>query len=244
MNNFILNRFNHKKAVITLIVLSLLVAVITFSFKNVFFNSSSRISSFIENIEGSINGSINGNINGITETEELAKKIFRLHVIANSDSSVDQKLKADVRDAVIVYLEKLTRKVKNADETKVTIERNILQINNIASNIIKRKGFNYNVKSVTGKYVFPIKKYGDIVLPEGKYNALRIVIGEGSGANWWCVLFPPLCFMDITYGVVPKSGKLQLKQNLTQKEYMLVTSSNKETPVKIRFKLFDIFKKQ
>lgn len=124
--------------------------------------------------------------------------LIRLHVLANSDSAADQALKLKVRDAIITYLapylEHTTQKI---DAEKIVFEHKD-QLTQVAEEIIAMNGANYPVDLQLGMFDFPIKSYGNLVLPAGKYEAVRILIGKAEGKNWWCVLFPPLCFVDIT----------------------------------------------
>lgn len=171
----------------------------------------------------------------------LADSVIRLHVIANSDSDIDQALKRDVRDKVIIYMKDQLKSSKSADTSSDIISRNLEEISKIAKMEINKQGFSYNVKAVLGDFPFPTKSYGDITLPSGNYKALRVVIGKGEGANWWCVLFPPLCFVDATHGTVPDKVKQDLKSVLTDDEYEIITSADndKDIPIKIRFKIVD-----
>lgn len=126
--------------------------------------------------------------------------LIRLHVLANSDSKEDQALKLQVRDAMIAYMEPLFKEAEDAAAAReiVAKERDNLII--VAREIITKNGLDYPVSIQMGTFDFPIKTYGDLVLPAGKYEAVRVLIGNGEGSNWWCVLFPPLCFIDITNG--------------------------------------------
>ena len=125
------------------------------------------------------------------------EKPFRFHVIAASDSVEDQQLKLKVRDAVISLMEKDMKEAKDADEAKEYIESNLGIIREEAQKTVEENGFDYEVKAETGVFAFPDKTYGDKTYPAGDYSALRITIGEGKGQNWWCVLFPPLCILDL-----------------------------------------------
>jgi stage II sporulation protein R len=175
--------------------------------------------------------------------EGLSDNLIRLHVIANSDSAEDQALKRDVRDKILSFMKEPLTGSKNLEETKNIIKNNLSNIENIARNDIISKGKKYDVKVVLGNYAFPTKTYGDIALPAGIYQALRIVIGKGEGANWWCVLFPPLCFVDATHGTVPDSVKQKLKDTLTDEEYNVITTadSDDDIPIKIKFKVVEFF---
>lgn len=184
-------------------------------------------------------------MNSYTESvnDGLADNILRLHVVANSDSPADQELKRNVRDAVLAYVQGVVKESDNIVETESIIRENILNISAAARKTVTCNGSDYTVKTELGKYSFPTKAYGDIILPPGAYQALRVVIGKGEGSNWWCVLFPPLCFVDVTHGVVPDSVKEGLKEALSEEEYRIVTSSGDESdiPVKIKFKIVEMF---
>jgi stage II sporulation protein R len=173
----------------------------------------------------------------------LSDSLIRLHVIANSDSPQDQSLKRDVRDAVIVYMKNALKDSKSVAQTSAIINNSMNDIKNIAADVIKKEGKNYSVDVKFGDSNFPTKLYGDIALPAGTYRALRVIIGKGEGANWWCVLFPPLCFVDATHGSVPDSVKNELRSVLTEDEYNLINSvdSDEEIPIKIKFKIVEVF---
>ncbi|MGZ4112260.1 MAG: stage II sporulation protein R, partial [Tumebacillaceae bacterium] len=121
-------------------------------------------------------------------------------IIANSDDPADQKLKRDVRDQIIAAVAVQVRGTQNADEARAKIRAAVPEMNTIAEKVIKEKGYSYPVKTDFGMVPFPTKLYGDQVYPAGNYEALRIQIGKAAGQNWWCVLFPPLCFVDMANG--------------------------------------------
>lgn len=172
----------------------------------------------------------------------LADNLIRLHVIANSDSPEDQALKRNVRDVILTYMKEVLKDSKDVEQTRFLIKENMNKIESIAAAEIQNQKKSYNVKTMLGSYPFPTKVYGDITLPAGNYQALRVVIGKGEGANWWCVLFPPLCFVDATHGTVPDSVKEDLRRALTDEEYSIVTSTDndKDIPVKIKFKIVEL----
>lgn len=175
--------------------------------------------------------------------EGLSNNLIRLHVIANSDSPEDQELKREVRDAVLAYVHDEVRNAQTLDQTREIIKEKIPEITEVAQNVIYSRGYGYSARTMFGEYPFPTKLYGDITLPAGNYQALKVVIGNGDGANWWCVLFPPLCFVDVTHGTVPDSVKDNLKEVLTDEEYKIVTSldDDSDIPVRIKFKIVEIF---
>lgn len=128
--------------------------------------------------------------------QQYAEELVRFHVIANSNTIEDQTLKLRVRDAVVSEMKERFASVSTKEEALVVTEKSLNEVKEIAKEQIAMAGKDYDVQLTLGDYRFPTKTYGDITLPAGQYQALRVVIGEGSGRNWWCVLFPPLCFVD------------------------------------------------
>lgn len=118
--------------------------------------------------------------------------LIRLHVIANSDSPEDQALKLQVRDRLLLTFGETFREVRSMEEARGIIQANLAALEQTACVEIENQGFSYPVEAKLGIYPFPTRVYGDLVYPAGNYEALRVVIGEGKGANWWCVMFPPL----------------------------------------------------
>lgn len=173
----------------------------------------------------------------------LSQNLIRLHVLANSDSPEDQALKQKVRNIVIENMKDLLKNSGNIEQTKIIVKNNLGHIKDLAEKVMKLNGKEYKTKVMMGNFPFPTKVYGDVTLPAGNYQALRIVIGKGEGANWWCVLFPPLCFVDATHGTVPESVKHDLKEVLTENEYKIITASHKgnDVPIKIKFKIVELF---
>ncbi|MFL0195575.1 stage II sporulation protein R [Clostridium sp. WILCCON 0269] len=182
---------------------------------------------------------------------DMASKIIRFHVIANSDSQSDQKLKLKVRDEVLKYMTPKLKNCKDINESRKVLKENNEEILNIANKVIKEQGYSYNAKSSLTKVNFPIKSYGNITLPQGTYEAYRIIIGSGKGQNWWCVMFPPLCFVDITKGQVSyKQVSNEMKKVLTPEEYKMVNNNilyanNKKDDknnIKVKFKILEVLK--
>ena len=110
----------------------------------------------------------------------------------------------------------------------------------IAEKVIKENGYNYTVNVQVGKADFPTKYYGDITLPAGTYDALKVQIGEAKGQNWWCVMFPPLCFVDVSTGIVPDNSKQELKQSLDNEEYDLISKTD-NNEISFKFKIVELF---
>lgn len=169
---------------------------------------------------------------------DIANNVFRLHVIANSDSEEDQKLKYIVRDSILSYVNGILENINNKEDVALTINNHIDEIKNIAQQAVYNEGFTYDVEIEVGNFKFPTKTYGNISLPPGLYDALRVKIGNASGKNWWCVMFPPLCFVDVSSGIVPEDSKELMESNLSSEDYALVSSSKNIT--KIKFKVVEV----
>lgn len=174
-------------------------------------------------------------------SEDIAQSVFRLHVIANSDSKEDQDLKYKVRDKVLEYMNEISKNCSSKEEVILLAEEHKEEFKKVAENAIKQNGYDYEVNIKIGNFDFPTKTYGDISLPAGEYDALRIEIGEAKGQNWWCVMFPPLCFVDITSGVVPDESKEVMKENLNDEEYNLI-SDKESSDIQFKFSLIEFFK--
>ena len=172
-------------------------------------------------------------------SNNISKNVLRLHVIANSDTEADQNLKYKVRDEILKYMNSICVNCKTKDEAIQILNDNKEKFEEIALNTIIKEGYNYDVTQKIGNFYFPTKTYGDIIFPSGNYDALRIEIGEAKGKNWWCVMFPSLCFVDISNGIVPDNSKEELKNTLTEEEYSII-SSNKNIDIKIKFKLLEL----
>lgn len=170
---------------------------------------------------------------------DIADSVFRLHVIANSDSDVDQNLKYTVRDNLLEYMNELCVNCSTKEEAISIAQQNIESFKQIALDTIKNEGFDYSVNVCIGNFEFPTKHYGDISLPSGYYDALRVEIGEAKGQNWWCVMFPPLCFTDVSSGIVPEESKEDLEETLTDEEFLIV-SDNNSFDIKVKFKILEI----
>ena len=169
----------------------------------------------------------------------LQESVFRLHVIANSDSDSDQNLKYIVRDKVIEYMKTVCKEGISKDDYIKIAQDNLDNIKKVAQDTVIQNGYDYDIKVSIGEFEFPTKTYGDVSFPAGLYDALRIEIGNASGKNWWCVMFPPLCFVDVTSGIVPEESKGTLKNDISSEEYDSITGAN--TEVKFKFKLIEVF---
>lgn len=187
--------------------------------------------------------SISGEVKKIsTSSEDYKDKLIRFHVIANSDSEEDQNLKLKVRDAIINYLQPKLLESESIEESELIIKKEYDELENISKNIILENGYDYDVKVGIDYSEFPTKQYSNVVLPAGEYKALRIIIGEGKGKNWWCVMFPPLCFVDEQKGIIDKETDDKLREVLTEEEYELISqkTSKQVNRVQIKFKIVEI----
>lgn len=167
----------------------------------------------------------------------IADEIIRFHVRANSDSCEDQELKLHVKEAVVEYIRPLLEKSQGIDESRDILTEQIENIRQLALEVISSEGYEYDVDVYFEYAYFPAKIYGDLTFPPGEYEAFRIDIGESIGKNWWCVLYPPLCFVDAVYAEVPENSKQKLKDCLSDEEYDTITSYK----IRFRFKYLTWF---
>lgn len=172
--------------------------------------------------------------------QQVADKVIRFHVLANSDSSADQELKLAVRDCVGTYLGEQLEGVKDVETGKNRILSYLDEIEDCASDEIAKRGYDYPVSASLETCHFPIKAYGKAVFPPGNYQALRIVIGEGEGKNWWCVLYPNLCFSGSLYSIDEDASTEKLKAVLSPEEYKMLME-NKE--YEVRFKFYEMIQR-
>ncbi len=167
----------------------------------------------------------------------LAEEVLRFHVLANSDSEEDQALKRKVRDAVLEKMENTLPDGLDVEATKEWARMHTDLFRKTAEDTVMENGYAYPVSAAVTTSYFPDKTYGDVTFPAGNYTALRIEIGAAKGQNWWCVLYPNLCFLDAVNAVVSEEGKRQLEQVLTEEEYRQVTAGGK---FEIRWKLSEL----
>lgn len=169
--------------------------------------------------------------------KSIASHIIRLHVIANSDSEKDQQLKLMVKDKIVAGLREKLKEADNLNDARTIIRNETEQIEKMATEEMRQQGYDYIATASLGNSYFPIKKYGDMTFPAGEYEALRVQIGQAKGQNFWCVMYPTLCFVDSTYQVVPEESKEELKSTLTDEEYQALLGDDKN--VTFGFKLLD-----
>lgn len=175
-----------------------------------------------------------------TTSSDIANSVFRLHVIANSDSNEDQELKYKIRDNLLSYMNNICNNCTSKSEAIEIVTKHKEEFKKVALQTITQQGYNYDVKIEIGNFEFPTKHYGDISLPAGFYDALKVEIGEAKGQNWWCVMFPSLCFVDVSSGVVPDESKKDLQNVLSDEEYSLISDTS-DYGIKFKFRLLEFF---
>ncbi len=171
---------------------------------------------------------------------DISNSVFRLHVIANSNSDEDQNLKYKVRDNLLAYMNNICSNCSSKEEAINIVSEHQEEFRQVALETIKNEGFSYDVKIEIGNFEFPTKQYGDISLPAGLYDALKVEIGKAEGRNWWCVMFPSLCFVDISSGIVPEESKEDLQNVLSNEEYAIISNTSNKG-IKFKFKLLEFF---
>ncbi len=167
----------------------------------------------------------------------IADKVIRFHVLANSDSTEDQELKLKVRDAVGLMMKDRLQSAETVDESRRIIKQSLGDIETCAKEVILREGYAYEVEASLANSSFPVKTYGTASFPAGTYEALRVVIGAGEGHNWWCVMYPNLCFAGSMYEVDEERSKQQLREVLSPEEYETVMEDG-DYQVRFRFLTF------
>ena len=164
--------------------------------------------------------------------QEIRKDVFRLHILANSDTDKDQSLKLKVRDAVLEYTENLYKNSNTKEEAEILTSKNLQNIANVAKQVIVDNGYNYNVTCQIEDVYFNTRTYENVTMPSGTYRALQIKIGDAKGKNWWCVMYPSLC-------VGASTDYKALDDKLNDKEYD--TLVNEKTQYK--FKIVEIYER-
>jgi stage II sporulation protein R len=161
---------------------------------------------------------------------EIADSVLRLHVLANSDGEADQALKLQVRDRVLAEAEQILGEETSVEDAAAKLEENLDRLAAAGAEVVAREGYDYPVRASLEETWFPTKEYGDFSLPAGRYQALRVVIGEGAGQNWWCVVFPPLCL-----GSVSESTRdIALRAGMDEQQVALLTGESEGYVVKFK----------
>ena len=190
-------------------------------------------------------------LNGVRRQEEalvsrIAPQILRFHVLANSDSAEDQALKLMVKDYLLEEIR--SRAEVSQHNSKHMMEKYILDNKTVleqrSEEFIRSYGFDYSTEICLETCMFPEKTYGDLTFPAGMYDAVRVIIGDGAGQNFWCILYPSLCYLDSTYTVVPDSSKKYLQNVLPEDDFAALMKTKTEQDlllprVTVRFKLLE-----
>lgn len=188
--------------------------------------------------------------------ENIKSNILRLHIVANSDSEEDQAIKLKVRDMVIKQVSDMNISAENAADYTEDISEKIDVLTNKINDYLTSEGYSQKAEINLGESIFPAKNYGDIVLPAGTYNAIKVTLGEGQGKNWWCVMFPPLCCTNSGTLSISEEGKTALKETLSDEAYKTIIGDvennvtlvaddglvDEDVEVNVRFKIVEIFK--
>lgn len=190
----------------------------------------------------------------ILEKESYKDEIIRFHIRANSDKEEDQGLKLKIRDEILKEMKEKFKDTASLDESREIIKENMGEMKSITESVIRREGEDYSVEVTLGQDNFPTRKYGNLVFPAGDYETLLITLGEGKGQNWWCVMFPPLCFVDITHSVAYNLEKQldgeegEIKEEVRneeseENEEKLEEVKEEEQPkLMLKWKIVDLFK--
>jgi stage II sporulation protein R len=175
--------------------------------------------------------------------KDISEAVIRFHVIANSDSEEDQKIKYKVRDGVLESVQAAMEEAENKEEAEQVLASQLDVITDAANEILAGEGVSYRAKAVMEETQFPEKTYGDLTFPAGTYEAVRLLLGTGEGKNWWCVMFPTLCLVDGTCEKVPKKARQKLKESLTREEYHSLIKKENGINYEYRFRLEELFLK-
>jgi stage II sporulation protein R len=166
------------------------------------------------------------------QCDDIRDKVFRLHILANSDSAADQALKLKVRDQILAVSGDLFATTGDKAQAEETVKENLSRITQIAQQEVQQEGYTYQVTAHVVNMYFTTRTYGNVTLPAGYYDALRIEIGAAKGHNWWCVLFPPLCLPSA-------QGKEKMDDVLSTGECGIVTNGGQS--VVIKFKVVELY---
>lgn len=168
--------------------------------------------------------------------------VLRFHVRANSDSEEDQTVKMQVKEAVLEKASEYLEADFDKNAVKEALATHLEELTRTAEQTLAENGYDYGVRTYFTREEFPVKRYGDLTFPAGTYDALRMDLGEGEGHNWWCMIYPSLCFVDVTYGVVPEESKEELQGLLTREDYQELLA-DPDTEVEVHSALWDLVKK-
>jgi len=170
--------------------------------------------------------------------QDIASNVIRFHVMAHSNSYADQAIKDIVRSEVLAEFEDLLHTTDNIDQTRQLLKSELPAIQEYAETVVRHLGFDYPVTAQIDTVFFPTKSYGDLIFPPGRYEALQIKIGNGTGQNWWCLMFPPLCFVDMTS---TEAGRGQLEGTVSDESFRLLTHQDQDAGMttEVRFRVVE-----
>ena len=171
----------------------------------------------------------------VSGEEEIYDNVIRLHILANSDSAEDQTLKLELRDYIVSSYSSDLSKLKNREEAEEKVKSILREIENDSESFVRSKGYVYKVKVSLSEEFYPTREYENCSFPAGKYLSLRIVIGNGEGQNWWCVLFPPLCTEIATQQITDYSD---VSAGLTKEQYNLISETDNDRYI-VKFKILE-----
>ncbi|MCC8045022.1 MAG: stage II sporulation protein R [Clostridiales bacterium] len=173
----------------------------------------------------------------------IAEEVVRFHVLANSDSEEDQAVKYLVRDAILTWIADEMQDAKEEPQSEQTeraailqfLSENLSKLEENANRILEEQGKSYSAQAEIAWCYFPDRTYGSYTFPAGWYQALRIRLGEAAGQNWWCLLYPALCFSDCLHAAISDNGQTKLEENLTVEEYQLLLKNPSQWKIAFRW---------
>ncbi len=171
---------------------------------------------------------------------DLADNLIRFHVLANSDSEEDQALKIYVKDSILKRYREDLLENETREEAIEFFESHKEEIEDYAQMLVKLKGYSYDVNCELALSDFPTKSYNDITLPKGEYLAFRVLIGDHEGKNFWCVLYPPLCYVDAVDKETFDNSKTMLADSISEDEFILISETDKPV-IKVKFKIVEMW---
>lgn len=166
----------------------------------------------------------------------IPEESIRLRILAHSDRLEDQWIKRKVRDEIIAHMEHWVDEPASIEEARKMVEERLPEFRYLIEQTLKKYGFPYGYDVMVGEVDFPAKMYGKEIYPAGKYEALRVTLGEGKGENWWCVLFPPLCFVDVVSGEAVPKDAVEISSEQPD------SSEANDAEPELRFFVVDLFK--
>lgn len=173
-----------------------------------------------------------GNVYSANITNEISDKLLRMHILANSNDEYDQNIKIKVRDYIIRDIR------ENNFNSKEEVVEKVIEMEEKINEFLKENNVGYSAKAIIADTIFKTKKYSDLSIPAGKYQSLRIILGEGNGENWWCVAYPPLCFTESVTGKISDDGDTKLNNILNKETYNII--KNNKAEYRIKFKTIEL----